>query len=182
MFVDADGNVLSKDGRRHVSEDATGARYPWTPKTFDDMLGSTFVDNKGGQVSIGDLDGKVLGIYFSAHWCGPCRAFTPQLVAVYNTLKAAGKPFEIIFASSDRDEESFRQYFGSMPWLTFAENADEHKSELSSHFEVEGIPTLVILDENRKVISEDGRSAVSSDPAFVDVLISCIALTFLQGR
>ena len=171
VFVDADGNTLSKDGRRIVMEDDTAKGFPWKPKTLADMLGSSFVDNKGGKVSIGDLDGKVLGIYFSAHWCGPCRAFTPQLVSVYNTLKAAGKPFEIIFASSDRDEDSFRQYFGTMPWLTFANNADEHKSELSSHFEVEGIPTLVILDENRKVISEDGRSAVSSDPAYVHMCI-----------
>ena len=167
MFVDADGNVLSKDGRRHVSEDATGSRYPWTPKTLADMLGSSFVDNKGGKVSIGDLDGKVLGIYFSAHWCGPCRAFTPQLVSVYNTLKAAGKPFEIIFASSDRDEDSFRQYFGTMPWLSLAGTVAEgkdRKGDLSAHFEVGGIPTLVILDENRNVVRADARGAVTADP------------------
>ena len=167
IFVDAAGNTLSKDGRRIVMEDDTAKGFPWKPKTLADMLGSTFVDNKGGQVSIGDLDGKVLGIYFSAHWCGPCRAFTPQLVAVYNTLKAAGKPFEIIFASSDRDEDAYKEYFGTMPWLSLAATVAEgkdRKGDLSAHFEVGGIPTLVILDENRKIITADARGAVISDP------------------
>ena len=29
------------------------------------------------------LGGKVVAVYFSAHWCGPCRNFTPQLSALY---------------------------------------------------------------------------------------------------
>ena len=39
---------------------------------------------------------------------------------------------------------------------------------LSRHFEVEGIPTLVILDENRNVITDDGRAAVGADPQGLD--------------
>ena len=31
-------------------------------------------------------------------------------------------------------------------------------------FEVSGIPHLVILDENDKIITDNGRAAVSSDP------------------
>ncbi len=45
----------------------------------------------------------------------PCRAFTPQLAEQYNNLK--DKPFEIVFISSDRDEQAFHEYHGSMPWL-----------------------------------------------------------------
>ena len=25
------------------------------------------------------LNNDIVGIYFSAHWCGPCRSFTPNL-------------------------------------------------------------------------------------------------------
>jgi nucleoredoxin len=35
---------------------------------------------------------------------------------------------------------------------------------LSSHFEVEGIPTLVLLSPEGKVITTKGRAAVSADP------------------
>lgn len=58
----------------------------------------------------------MLGLYFSAHWCPPCRSFTPKLVEVYNELQKSGKNFEIVFCSSDRDEEGFKEYYETMPW------------------------------------------------------------------
>eukprot|EP00884_Botryococcus_braunii_P006330 jgi/Botrbrau1/15699/Bobra.4_1s0072.1 len=54
----------------------------------------------------------VIGLYFSAHWCPPCRRFTPKLVETYKSLKAAGKQFEIIFISSDHGPTQFEEYFG----------------------------------------------------------------------
>ena len=70
-------------------------------------------------------EGKVLGIYFSAHWCPPCRAFTPQLATWYKNFKKGpnGDKFNLMFVSSDRDEQSFKEYFAEMPWhaLPYAE-------------------------------------------------------------
>ena len=37
------------------------------------------------------LKGKVVCFYFSAHWCPPCRAFSPQFYQVYNTIKVVIK-------------------------------------------------------------------------------------------
>merc|ERR1711998_231198 len=111
--------------------------------------------NDGETVSAEELAGKTLGIYFSAHWCPPCRGFTPQLVETYKKLQAQGKPFEIIFASSDRDMQSFTEYFAEMPWLAIPQG-DPRKGELSKLFGVEGIPMLVVLDEERNVITTKG--------------------------
>ncbi len=109
----------------------------------------------------------VLGLYFSAHWCPPCRGFTPQLIEIYKNLKEAGdKPFEIIFISSDRDHKQFDSYFAEMPWLALPFGQVDLKEKLSQKFEVSGIPTLVLLDANTgAVITADGRAALSKDPA-----------------
>ena len=55
---------------------------------------------------------------FSAHWCPPCRGFTPQLAEWY-TEHAASLNMEIVFASTDNNEAEFDEYFGEMPWVAF---------------------------------------------------------------
>ena len=41
----------------------------------------------------------------------PCRGFTPRLRETYKELMKQGKPFEVIFVSSDQSEEEFDDYF-----------------------------------------------------------------------
>ncbi|XP_065891038.1 nucleoredoxin-like [Dysidea avara] len=156
------GAVLTADGRSIVAEDPEGTQFPWKPKPLSELIGEEFVTTGLKEVGKEAIEGKVLGLYFSAHWCGPCRGFTPQLVESYNKLKQAGKNFEIIFCSSDRDDKSFKDYFGTMPWISLPYN-DPRKKALSRHFDVSGIPTLVIVDEERKLVTTQGRAAVSND-------------------
>ena len=57
--------------------------------------------------------------YFGAKWCGPCRAFSPDLVAAYRHLQQRWPDrFEVIFVSSDRDSDEQRSYVRDvgMPW------------------------------------------------------------------
>ena len=62
---------------------------------------------------------KVIGIYFSASWCGPCRQFTPILSEFYKYVNKHDKNnFEIIFASRDRAPREFLDYYTKMPWLS----------------------------------------------------------------
>ncbi len=56
------------------------------------------VDAQKQPVSVDSLDGKIVGIYFSAQWCPPCRNFTPKLVSFRNANK---DDFEVVFVSSD---------------------------------------------------------------------------------
>ena len=37
------------------------------------------------------LNNEIIGIYFSAHWCGPCRAFTPNLGKFYENVNKEKK-------------------------------------------------------------------------------------------
>merc|ERR1711881_324529 len=164
VIIDKDGNTITTDGRSAVTEDPTGEKFPWVPPTFMESIGDTFVRNDGTEVKYADLAGKTIGIYFSAHWCPPCKGFTPELAKTYQKLQAAGKPFEIIFASSDRDEASFKEYHAEMPWIAipFADRA--RKERLSKVFGVNGIPSFHIIEHDGTVINNDGRSAVGTDP------------------
>lgn len=109
--------------------------------------------NKDGKLSNND---RIVALYFSAHWCGPCRRFTPQLVETYNNLKSENHDVEIIFISSDSDEASFKNYFQEMPWLALPFDKRDEKAELSRYFEVSGIPTLVVLSGDfTRVLSSD---------------------------
>merc|ERR1719262_1615286 len=64
-------------------------------------------------------DAPLVALYFSAHWCGPCRSFTPKLVAFIEALEKEGVHLPVLFGSSDRDAAAFDEYFASMPWCAF---------------------------------------------------------------
>ena len=160
------GEVITKDGREAVMEDPEGERFPWKPPSLWEALGDEFMSGDGESVELDALrgEGKVIGLYFSAHWCPPCKAFTPKLVETYNKVKAAGKQLEIVFVSSDRDMKQFQEYFATMPWLAIPPG-DKRKAALSARFEVEGIPSLVFIDgATGETINANGRAAVGADP------------------
>jgi nucleoredoxin len=163
VVLDGQGNTITTGARGKVQEDPEG--FPWVPKTFDQILAGNVKNGKDEDVSTESLKSNTaIGIYFSAHWCPPCRSFTPKLVETYNKIKAAGKKFEIIFASSDQSEDQFKEYFHEMPWLAFPFK-DKRIAELSDLYDVEGIPTFVIIDPaTGKTINASGRSAVDADP------------------
>ena len=72
-------------------------------------------------VPVSSLKGedKVLGLFFSAHWCPPCRVFTPNLIDWYTRLRegVAKDKLEIVYISLDKDEKTFDEYYETMPWL-----------------------------------------------------------------
>merc|ERR550514_2002878 len=146
--------------------DPTGKDLPWKPPTFWEALGTEFLSGTEGEtVEVDDLRGagKYIGLYFSAHWCPPCRGFTPSLVEAY-TKDLKAKNLEIIFVSSDRDQASFMEYYGSMPWLAIPQG-DKRKDKLSSMFEVQGIPSFVVVDAaTGETVNGNARGKVSSDP------------------
>jgi len=125
-----------------------------------ELLGDTLI--KGDtEISVDSLKGKVIGIYFSAHWCPPCRQFTPVLAKRYKTIQQSGKDFEIVFVSRDRDLEQFTEYFGTMPWCAIPFKDTERVQKLMSKFKVRGIPTFAVIDEDGNIISQNARGMVS---------------------
>jgi len=169
VILDADANVITTDGRSKVTSDPTGTGFPWKPRPFAEIIGDKFLK---GDTIVGKeaIAGKTLAIYFSAHWCPPCRGFTPKLAKHYSSYKEKGLPLEIIFSTGDKTEAEFKDYYKEMQsaggdWLAIPWANSAQRSELDSLFEVSGIPCLVIVDENGQVINKNARGLVDSDPS-----------------
>jgi nucleoredoxin len=108
------------------------------------------------------------GIYFSAHWCGPCRQFTPRLVEFYNDLQPAhGKRFEIIFVSLDQSADAMEGYMqeAQMPWPAI-EFASARKTDLR-RYAGRGIPCLVLLDRGGAVLADSYTNGQYVGPTVV---------------
>jgi len=167
VIVNPSGETITTDGRSAVMGDPTGEKLPWIPPTFKEALGEKFLK---GEVEVGKeaIEGKTLGLYFSAHWCPPCRGFTPELAKWYKGVKEELKDkFEIIFCSGDKNEAGMKSYYKEQcdaggDWLCLPYAA---KDNLDPLFTIQGIPTFLIVSPEGKVISKNGRSLVPDAPA-----------------
>jgi thiol-disulfide isomerase/thioredoxin/ribosomal protein L40E len=103
---------------------------------------------------------KYIAYYFSASWCGPCVAFSPKLIAAYESLKQGG--VQVILAGCDADKTSMLAYMNSaghiQPWPGLCKQ--DHGQFGFAAYGVSGIPAIVIVDANGKVVAnghaEDG--------------------------
>jgi len=119
----------------------------------------TLVDNEGKEYASSSLDGKIVGLYFSASWCPPCRKFTPILAEAYKKCKDDGKDFEVVLVPRDNGKDKADAYHKKMPWLSIP-FGDSSIEKLVKDFKIRGIPSLILVDGNGKVIREDGRAAI----------------------
>jgi len=111
---------------------------------------------------------KLIALYFSAQWCGPCRKFTPELVTYYNRVAPQHPEFEIIFVSFDRTQFAFEGHMreANMPWpaIDFSKLASK---DAIRKYAGSGIPCLVVVDPSGKVISDSFAGKEYLGPAKV---------------
>jgi len=179
VVVDASGNIVTKDGTSEVDDDAEGKNFPWKPKSFAEVWPANILVKKGVDGSSNDDDADVmmsssalkdkhLMLYFSASWCPPCQAFTPKLSKAYTKLKSLQDNVELVFVSSDRDEDSFNEYHKKMSFPALPFEHRDAKAALSKMFDVSGIPKLLMLgpadeDGNRPLVNDNVRGHVESE-------------------
>ena len=127
-----------------------------------EMLPEELLDSTGKKISRDELAGKTIGFYFSAHWCPPCRAFTPNLVKFRDSNK---DDFEVVFVSSDKSPDAQMGYMKEtgMKWYTLPHRSSEANA-LNQKFGVRGIPALIIVSPDGETVTKNGRGDVSSNP------------------
>lgn len=108
------------------------------------------------------LMNKVVLLYFGAHWWEPCIKFTPKL-HLFNQLQKDNHDFEIVFCSMDRSEEEYNQYSEQMQWwcLPYALST---LPKLAGLYKAHGMPHLVVIDADGKLITREGVESLKKDP------------------
>jgi nucleoredoxin len=76
-------------------------------------------------------------------------------------LQKAGKEFEIIFVSADRDKNAFTNYFKSMSWLAVPFDSADVRKRIEARAKVKGVPTLLLYSANGSLLTKDGRKVIS---------------------
>jgi nucleoredoxin len=94
------------------------------------------------------------------------------LVEYYNRVVAAHPEFEIVFISSDRSAPAMEEYMRDtqMPWpaVKFEKLAEK---EALRRYAGDGIPCLVIVDEQGRVVSDsyNGKTYRGPDKVLADL-------------
>jgi peroxiredoxin len=118
-------------------------------KLKEPMPDFTLPDVNGQTVKLSDVckDNQVVMINFWASWCTPCRMEMPDFEELYRSNKANG--FTILAINVDKDRAKADAYLKTKP-VSFPVLIDKD-GELSKRFNIESLPTTILLRHDGKV-------------------------------
>jgi len=142
---------------------------------FPGRFSGSLVTMQGGDFATFDSSHlknvKYWAFYYSASWCPPCRAFTPKLVQFYSTFKSQHPNFELIFVNEDHNEADMLAYmkedFMTWPAVRYSDIGLTNATQYCGS----GIPDLVLLDSDGKVLSDsfNGSEYVGPEKVMDDI-------------
>ena len=144
---------------------------------MEQLLGNNFVNKNGPADATPLKESRVVCIYFCASWCPPCKVFTPLLQEFYEDINCEIKQLEIVWVSTDKDEESYKGYLSQMPWIAIP-YGDKKIKEILDHFRLDQIPTLFVIKSNGECVSARGRQDVLEEGS--DCFVKWVQL--LEGK
>lgn len=118
-----------------------------------------------------DIDNKkIIGLYFSASWCPPCRKFTPILSTFYEDMIEYYDDIEFVFISSDKSNIEFNEYWDKMSFPVLSYEYRDKKEELVKLYDIGPIPALIFIDTNGNIITKDGKKIIEDSNGNIEYL------------
>ena len=133
-----------------------------TSERLEIKFGKSLINSKSEKVSLDYLKGKIIGVYFSAQWCPPCKIFTPKLAKFYQKHQ---KDFAVVFVSLDHSAHLQLNYMkeAQMKWPA-VHYSSRVRGNLQKGYAAYKIPSLIILSPEGNLISLEGRASVAHNP------------------
>jgi peroxiredoxin len=112
----------------------------------------TLPDVNGTPVTMSAVKGKIKIIDFWASWCGPCRLNNPELKKIYDEFREKG--LVIIGVSLDDEREDWEMAIETdgLDWINVS-SLKGWDCDVVRLYNVTGVPSLFILDENNNIIA-----------------------------
>ncbi len=123
------------------------------------------------QIALSSLRGHVVVVNFFATWCPPCRAETPDLIAVNKKFAARGVTFVGV---DDREPGQLVSSWAAAKSVDFPLVLDSDGA-VEQNYDVNGIPTTYVLDK-------DGRIVFSQVNQLSGSLLTSALTDVLAGR
>jgi len=100
---------------------------------------------------------NVIGILFTGSWVPPAKEFMQKLEELYNEVNKTEKIFEIVQISNEKSEHAYKEQLNpKRNWLYLPFN-DPFMKNLVEQFNVEFLPTFIIVNRDFFVLSQNGR-------------------------
>ena len=122
--------------------------------TYEEILGEQQLSKNGFLPTSDTLKGaQYVALYFAAAWCPNSALFTPKLEKVYNYINKDFVQFEVVLISGDDDEQGFRDFYETQPWLAVKWDK-EMLQEIFVHYDATSMPLLVLIDRKGDIKSK----------------------------
>jgi thiol-disulfide isomerase/thioredoxin len=164
------GAMLLSRGERRVTEpgqpEAGSAPLGWfmpaSPPYAAPQLG--FTDITGQRVSLSDFAGKVVLVNLWATWCAPCRREMPSLEKLQTRF---GDKLAILAISEDIGGRKVVAPFIEKLGLRVVKIYLDPKSSVGQGFNVDGLPTTILIDRHGRVVGRVEGEADWTSPKFL---------------
>jgi len=106
--------------------------------------------------------GKVVVVDFWATWCGPCIREMPHVRELHKKLKDKG--FDVVGVNLDKDPDALAKFLqeNDVPWENLTGEATQ---DLARKYGIRGIPTMMLVDREGKVVAVSHQVASLADKA-----------------
>lgn len=112
---------------------------------------------------LSDIRSAYKVVVFGAGWCGKCKEDLPAIARLYPKWKGQG--VEVVFVSLDENEQAFRDFAGSLPFLSTCDFR-KWEGEVVQAYHVFSTPTMFLLDKDLKIVLRP--NSVNQMDAWVD--------------